>query len=110
MKCPPFIFVSGQLPIDKEGTTIDGSIAEQTAQCITNMSRILKAANSDLSNVVKVTVFLTSMSSFADMNSVYERYFPHRPARSCVAVKELPKGFPVELECIALVNEKNCHL
>lgn len=54
---------------------------------------------------MQVTVFLTSMDNFAEMNSVYEKYFTHKPARSCVAVKELPKGVPVEIECVALSGQ-----
>lgn len=70
-----------------------------------NLIAILKAANSDLSRVVKTTVFLDDMANFNSMNSVYGKYFPtHKPARSCVAAKQLPKGVPVEIECIALEN------
>ena len=81
---------------------MSGSIAVQTAACCENIKAILAEAGSDLSKVVKCTVFLSDMASFAEMNGTYERYFPHRPARSCVAVRELPKNVPVEIECIAL--------
>jgi 2-iminobutanoate/2-iminopropanoate deaminase len=73
-----------------------------TELCIQNLSAILKAAGSDLSRVVKVNVFLTNMDNFAEMNGVYEKFFTHKPARSCVAVYQLPKGVPIEIECIAL--------
>jgi len=73
-----------------------------TELCIQNLSAVLKVAGSDLSRVVKVNVFLTSMDSFAEMNGVYEKFFTHKPARSCVAVYQLPKGVPIEIECIAL--------
>jgi reactive intermediate/imine deaminase len=73
-----------------------------TELCIQNLSAVLKAAGSDINKVVKVNVFLTSMDNFAEMNSVYEKFFTHKPARSCVAVYQLPKGVPVEIECIAL--------
>lgn len=73
-----------------------------TELCIQNLSAVLKAAGSDLSKVVKVSVFITNMDNFAEMNKVYEKYFTHKPARSCVAVYQLPKGVPVEIECIAL--------
>ncbi|CZT22447.1 probable protein MMF1, mitochondrial precursor [Ramularia collo-cygni] len=99
----PHIFVSGQIPADAQGNLVEGTIAEKTTVCCEGMKNILEAAGSSISRVVKVTVFLTSMDNFAEMNSVYEKYFgEHKPARSCVAVKELPKGVPVELECIAL--------
>ncbi|WPG98898.1 Hypothetical protein R9X50_00169800 [Acrodontium crateriforme] len=96
------IFVSGQLPADAAGNLVEGSIADKTKACCEGMKNILEDAGSSLSKVVKVNVFLTSMGDFAEMNSVYEQYFTHKPARSCVAVKELPKGVPVEIEAIAL--------
>ena len=73
-----------------------------TELCIKNLSAILKAAGSDISKVVKVNVFLTTMDSFAEMNVTYEKWFTHKPARTCVAVYQLPKGVPVEIECVAL--------
>ncbi|KAI9812365.1 MAG: hypothetical protein M1826_002853 [Phylliscum demangeonii] len=105
--CPPIkaagqIFVSGQLPADALGNLVQGDISTQTEACIRNISAILHAAGSGLERVVKVNVFLTSMADFAEMNAVYERHFTKKPARSCVAVKELPKGVPVEIECVAL--------
>lgn len=97
------IFVSGQIPADAQGNLVEGTIAEKTTVCCEGMKNILEAAGSSLARVVKVTVFLTSMDNFAEMNSVYEKYFgATKPARSCVAVHQLPKGVPVELECIAL--------
>ena len=73
-----------------------------TELCIKNLSAVLEAAGSSLSKTVKVNVFLTNMDNFAEMNSVYEKFFTHKPARSCVAVFQLPKGVPVEIECVAL--------
>ncbi|KXL41921.1 MAG: hypothetical protein FE78DRAFT_155543 [Acidomyces sp. 'richmondensis'] len=98
----PHIFVSGQIPADASGKLIEGSIADKTTVCCEGLKNILREAGSDITRCVKVTVFLTSMDNFAEMNSVYEKYFTHKPARSCVAVKELPKGVPVEIEAIAL--------
>ncbi|KAF2707970.1 YjgF-like protein [Pleomassaria siparia CBS 279.74] len=95
------IYVSGQIPADKEGNLIEGSIADKTASCCNNIIAILKEAGSDITRVVKVNVFLDDMANFAEMNGVYEKFFAHKPARSCVAVKQLPKGVPVEIECIA---------
>ncbi|KAL1981702.1 hypothetical protein VTN96DRAFT_2316 [Rasamsonia emersonii] len=96
------IFVSGQIPADSAGNLIEGTIGEKTAACIKNVAAVLEGAGSSLSKVVKVTVFLTDMANFAAMNEVYEKYFTHKPARSCVAVYQLPKGVPVEIEVVAL--------
>ncbi|KAF2119617.1 Endoribonuclease L-PSP/chorismate mutase-like protein [Lophiotrema nucula] len=103
----PTIYVSGQIPADKEGKLVEGSIADKTAACCNNIIAILKEAGSDISRVVKVNVFLDDMANFGDMNGVYEKFFTHKPARSCVAVKQLPKGVPVEIECIALAGKES---
>ena len=84
------------------GDMIEGAIGHKTSFCIANIRHILKAAGSDIQKVVKVNVFLTDMKNFVDMNKVYEKHFTHKPARSCVAVHQLPKGVDVEIECIAL--------
>ncbi|OSS52326.1 hypothetical protein B5807_02363 [Epicoccum nigrum] len=97
----PNVFVSGQIPADKTGALIDGSITDKTTQCCENILAILKEANTPVEKIVKVNVFLDDMAHFAEMNGVFEKYFAHKPARSCVAVKQLPKGVPVEIECIA---------
>ncbi len=98
-----FIFASGQLPIDPAtGEFAVGGVKEQTRQSLTNASRILESAGVDLSHVVKTTVFLADMADFAAMNEVYSTFFNAPfPARSAVAVKALPKGALVEIECIA---------
>lgn len=80
-----------------------GSISDKTRCCIQNLEAILHEGGSSLSRVVKTTVFLDDMSHFKEMNEEYEKWFTHRPARSCVAVRELPKGVPVEIECVAVV-------
>ncbi|MBR4233476.1 MAG: RidA family protein [Bacteroidales bacterium] len=97
------IFLSGQLPIDPAtGAFPEGGIEAQTRQSILNAEAILRAAGLSLSHVVKTTVFLVDMGDFAAMNEVYARFFqPPFPARSAVAVKTLPKGALVEIECIA---------
>ena len=97
------LFLSGQLPIDPAtGAFPDEDIKVQTRQAILNAQAILQAAGLDLRNVVKTTVFLADMGDFASMNEVYAQFFqaPY-PARSAVAVKTLPKGALVEIECIA---------
>lgn len=96
------IFTSGQIPLTAEGEFLDSDIKAQTEQVCKNLENVLKAANSSLSKVVKTTVFLSDMGYFAEFNQVYEKYFPHKPARSTLAVRELPKGSKVEIECIAI--------
>lgn len=97
------IFVSGQLPIDPTtGEFAIGGVKELTRQSLTNMQHILAELGLTLDNVVKTTVFLADMSDFAAMNEVYAEFFSAPfPARSAVAVKTLPKGALVEIECIA---------
>ena len=97
------LFLSGQIPIDPAtGAFVQGGVQEQTRQCILNAQAILQAAGLSLSNVVKTTVFLADMGDFAAMNEVYAQFFTQPfPARSAVAVKALPKGALVEVECIA---------
>lgn len=99
----PIVFCSGQVPIDpKTNAFVEGGIKEQTRQSLTNASEVLKAAGLSLANVCKTTVFLADMGDFAAMNEVYAEFFSEPyPARSAVAVKTLPKGALVEVECIA---------
>ena len=100
------VFVSGQLPIDPAtGAFPEGGVAEQARPSLLNAQAILRAAGLDLSDVVKTTVFLADMGDFAAMNAVYASFFAEPfPARSAVAVKTLPKGALVEIECIATRN------
>ncbi|WP_314475102.1 RidA family protein [Prevotella histicola] len=99
-----FIFASGQLPIDPSTNAFaEGGVKEQTRQSLTNARNVLAAAGVDLSHVVKTTVFLSDMENFAAMNEVYAEFFKEPyPARSAIAVKALPKGALVEVECIAV--------
>ena len=98
-----FVFASGQIPIDpKTGNFVEGGIKEQTTQALTNAGNILKEAGTDLAHVVKTTVYLADMADFAAMNDVYATFFSQPfPARSAVAVKDLPKGARVEVEVLA---------
>jgi len=102
-----FLFASGQIPIDPaSGEIVAGGIEEQTGQVMENIKQVLAAAGLDFSHVVKTTVFITSMADFAAVNQIYGRYFPENPpARSCVAVAELPKGARVEVEVIACARK-----
>ena len=103
IKVSGLVFVSGQLPIDPAtGAFAEGGIKELTRQSLTNMKAILEEADTSMANVVKTTVFLADMNDFAAMNEVYAEFFAAPfPARSAVAVKTLPKGALVEIECIA---------
>lgn len=102
-----FVFASGQIPIDPTtGEFVEGGIQEQTRQALTNASNILKQAGTDLNHVVKTTVFLSSITDFAAMNEIYAQFFSEPyPARSAVAVKDLPKGALVEVEVLAVKPE-----
>ncbi|MBP7359046.1 MAG: RidA family protein [Prevotella sp.] len=99
-----FVFTSGQIPIDPATDNfVEGGIKEQTRQSLTNVQNVLKEAGIDLSHVVKTTVFLSDMGNFAEMNEVYAEFFVQPfPARSAVAIKTLPKGALVEIECVAV--------
>ena len=97
------VYTSGQIPIDPAtGAFVEGGIKEQTRQSLTNAQNILKEAGTDLSHVVKTTVYLSDIANFAPMNEVYAEFFTEPyPARSAVAVKDLPKGALVEIEVLA---------
>lgn len=99
------IFVSGQLPADPAtGAFVPGGIGSMTRQCLENIQAILEASGASLANVVKTTVFLTSMEDFTEMNKAYGEFFPNEPpARSTIAVAALPKGAPIEIEAIGLI-------
>jgi 2-iminobutanoate/2-iminopropanoate deaminase len=101
-----FLFTAGQVALDPaKGELISGGIAEQTTRALENLRAVLTSAGSDLSQVVKTTVFLVDMADFTAMNEVYGRAFGnHRPARSTVAVAALPRGARVEIEVIAAVR------
>lgn len=96
------IFTSGQIPIDPSTGEIQGTtISEQTEQVMQNLKAVLEAAGSSMQQVIKATCFLSDMEHFAGFNAVYGTYLTEKPARSCVAVKELPKQVLVEVELIA---------
>lgn len=97
------IFVSGQLPVDPStGNFVEGGIKALTRQSLLNIQHILETAGTDMSHVVKTTVFLADMADFAEMNEIYAGFFTAPfPARSAVAIKTLPKNARVEIECIA---------
>ena len=97
-----FLYVSGQIPVDPETGEIPNDIASQAKRSLENLKAILEAAGYLLTDVVKTTVFSTDINDFAEVNAVYSEYFPKEaPARSFVAVKELPKGVMIEIEAVA---------
>ena len=97
-----FVFTSGQIPIDPATGNVEAAgIEAQTEQVMRNLGQVLRAAGSDYSKAVKTTCFLADIGDFAAFNGVYAKYFTGKPARSCVAVKDLPKGVLVEVEVIA---------
>ncbi len=101
-----FLFASGQIPINPATGAVEAvGIEAQAKQAIENVGAILKEAGTDYANVVKTTCFLADMGDFAAFNGVYEKYFVNKPARSCVAVKQLPKDVLCEVEVIAAVTE-----
>ncbi|KAI9752235.1 MAG: hypothetical protein M4579_005711 [Chaenotheca gracillima] len=90
----------------KTNQLVEGGVGDRTAQALRNLSAVLEAGGSSLQNVVKVNIFLTTMENFAAMNKAYIQFFeaPPKPCRTCVAVKELPLGTDVEIECIAHIG------
>ena len=105
IKVGEFVYISGQIPLDpKTGSLVEGDIQTQTRRVMENLKAILQAAGSSLERVVKATVFLKSIGDFAAMNEIYAEYLgAAKPARSTVAVADLPRGALVEIDLIALV-------
>lgn len=98
------VYTSGQIAINPEtGNLCDGGIAEQTEQIMKNLSEVLSASGSSFDKVVKTTCFLADIADFTIFNEIYGKYFTSKPSRSCVAVRDLPKGALAEVEVIAVV-------
>jgi 2-iminobutanoate/2-iminopropanoate deaminase len=106
IKANGFIYTAGQIPIDpKTGNVVEGGIAAQTRQVLENLKAVLEAGGATLDRVVKATVFLKNMADFAAMNEVYAQYLGSaKPARSTVAVAELPRGALIEIDLVALIE------
>ena len=103
VKAGNMLYVSGQIPYDKDGNPVEGGPAEQTEQSLENVKAILEEAGTSLSNVVKATIFASDMENFSEINEVYSRYFTEEPpARAFVEVARLPKDVDVEIEVIAI--------
>ena len=102
--CGNMLYTSGQIPIDPATGEVAGTeITAQAEQVMKNLAAVLEEAGTTFENAVKTTCFLNDMADFAAFNAVYEKYFTGKPARSCVAVKALPKGVLVEVEVIAVI-------
>ena len=100
------VYTSGQIAVNPETSNIEATtIEDQTRQVMINLSEILKEANSSMKNIIKTTCFLADIKDFAAFNEVYAEYITTNPARSCVAVKDLPKAVLIEVEVIATINE-----
>lgn len=103
--CGNMLYTSGQIAIDPETSAmVENDVKKQTERVMKNLCAVLEAAGTSFDNVIKTTCFLTDMADFAVFNEVYAAYITSAPARSCVAVKELPKGALVEVEVIALIK------
>lgn len=99
------VYTSGQIALKPDGSFIDGSVEEQAKQVLENLKEVLKAAGSEPNKVIKTTIFLADMDDFVKVNAIYENFFGfHKPARSTVAVKTLPKNAKIEIDCIAVVD------
>lgn len=96
-----FVYTSGQIPVNPADGTVPEGITAQTEQSCKNVGAILEAAGSGYDKVIKTTCFLADIADFAVFNEVYAKYFTSKPARSCVAVKDLPKGVLCEIEAVA---------
>ena len=101
------VFTSGQIALTPEGMMLENDVGIQTKQVLKNLSAVLKEANSSLQDVIKTTIFIADMDDFATINAIYEEAFGfHKPARSTVAVKTLPKNALVEIDAVALIKPK----
>ncbi len=98
------IYTSGQIPVNPENGEIGETIEEQARQSCLNVKAIIEEGGSNLQNVFKTTCFLADMKDFVKFNNVYAEFFTSNPARSCVAVKELPKGVLCEIEAMAIIK------
>lgn len=100
------VYTSGQIAINPEtGNIVDGGIEKEAEQVMKNLAAVLKAAGSSPELVIKTTCFLADINDFAVFNEIYGKYFTEKPARSCVAVKSLPKGALVEVEAVAIIEQ-----
>ena len=101
-----FVFTSGQIPLKPDGTMVSGNFKLECIQVLDNIKEILNASGSSISNIIKLTVYLTDLSKFDILNNVFDRYFSESlPARSTIEVSKLPKDSRLEIEAIGFINE-----
>ena len=101
-----FVFVAGQLPADNDGNPVLGTVEEQTLLCLQRIDTILKSANSSISRVLKISIFVEDIADWSKINGVFAKYFgEHRPARIIVPAGKLNYGCAVEIDCVAALNE-----
>lgn len=106
MQLNGILYTSGQIALTPEGEMLNGNIKEQTHQVLKNLGAVLDASGASFNSVIKTTIFLADMDDFISVNTIYAEYFgDHKPARSTVAVKTLPKNAKVEIECIAQISD-----
>ncbi|KAK4502779.1 hypothetical protein PRZ48_006205 [Zasmidium cellare] len=107
-----FVYCSGQVPMDPATSKlVEGTVGDRTHQCIKNLTHVLEGAGTTIDNVVKVNVFIADMKDFSAMNEVYTQYWgENKPSRTCVAVKQLPLGTDVEIECVAVLPDGKSRL
>ena len=100
-----FLYTSGQIPMNEKGIIVAEDVVNQAHQVMKNLFYLLEAGGSHFNDVIKTTIFLTDMDDFEKVNEVYSHYFGHhKPARSTIAVKSLPRDVKIEIECVALAN------
>jgi len=104
IKVGKILFTSGQIALTPNGQFLDRDIETQTRQVCENLKQVIEAGGGTLLNVVKTTIYLTNIEDFQKVNQIYGKYFSHKPARTTVAVKELPKGAKIEIEAIAVLD------
>ena len=100
------VFTSGQIPLKADGSLVSDSFENESIQVLDNINEILKAAGSNIDNIIKLTVYLTDLENFSILNAVFENYFSNSlPARSTIEVSKLPKNVRIEIEAIGFINE-----
>ncbi|HIE36895.1 TPA: RidA family protein [Candidatus Geothermarchaeota archaeon] len=106
IKAGPFLFISGQIPIDPDsGELVDGGFEDRVRRVLENVKAVVEAAGGKLDDIVKVTVYLSDIDRYGDFNKIYSEYFSEsRPARAVVGVSNLPKGVDLEVEAIAYIE------
>jgi 2-iminobutanoate/2-iminopropanoate deaminase len=98
------LFCTGQLPLDREGTMVEGGAAAEASKCLENLERVCSAAGTSLQNAVRIGVYMTDLGQFTALNEVYAEALPHRPARTTIEVSALPLGAAVEIDAVVALS------